>query len=242
MAEILLKHRETWNKKKIIRLIYTAWYKMILADLSPVPGKTLELGAGSGNFKEFKPDVISADIEPCDWLDMAFDAHKMPFENAGVANIVMVDVLHHLSNPVLFLNEACRVLKSGGRLIILEPFPTFFSLIVYRKFHPEPFIFDVDYYSKGNEIEQKDPWDSNQAIAYLLFYKGLGNFNSEFGNKFKMIRRRRMSCVLYPASGGFENKALIPDFMIPPFRLMEFLFIPLRQWFAFRTYIVLEKV
>ena len=123
---------------------------------------------------------------------------------------------------------------------MIEPYPSLFSLPVYRKFHPEPFIFDADYYQKTG-IEEKDPWDSNQAMAYLLFFKQLKKFDKHFSSKFKVIKKHRMSCILYPLSGGFENKALIPDFLIPVFRFVEVLFIPFRKWFAFRCYVVLEK-
>ncbi len=57
---------------------------------------------------------------------------------------------------------------------MLEPFPSPFSLMIYKKFHPEPFIFDVDYFSK-NDLQEKDPWDSNQAIPYLIFFKNEKN-------------------------------------------------------------------
>jgi SAM-dependent methyltransferase len=240
MTDILNRHRDTWNKKKILRLIYIEWYKQIINDLFAGKGKSVELGAGSGNFKEFKPDVISADIDPQPWLDMVFDAHQMPFKDGEIGNIVMIDVLHHLAHPVHFLDEAWRVLEKGGRIILLEPYPAFFSLMVYKRFHPEPFIFDVDYFLK-DEIEEKDPWDSNQAMAHLLFYRHLTKFNNRFDTKLRIISKKRMSCILYPLSGGFENKALIPDFLIPLFRLVEWLFIPLRKWFAFRCYVVLEK-
>jgi SAM-dependent methyltransferase len=240
MTSKLYEHKAIWEKKKIIRTIYTDWYKQIISDSKDDGGKTVELGAGTGNFKAFKPDVIASDIEECDWLDMSFDAHFMPFENSSISNIVMIDVLHHLSNPVKFLHEAYRVLNSGGRICIIEPFPTSFSLMIYRRFHPEPFIFDVDYFSK-DEIENKNPWDSNQAIAYLLFYKNLERFNETFASKFRIVKKKRISCILYPASGGFENKAMIPDFIIPVFKIIEFLCIPFRFIFAFRCYIVLEK-
>ncbi|MBK6876271.1 MAG: hypothetical protein IPG99_07425 [Ignavibacteria bacterium] len=111
--DILLKHREVWNKKKILRDIYEEWYRMIIADLSKVEGPTVELGAGSGNFKEFYPQAISADIEKRDWIDMSFDAHEMPFEDSSVANIVKIDVLHHLADPFGFLH-ASRVLKRAA--------------------------------------------------------------------------------------------------------------------------------
>jgi hypothetical protein len=80
MKSILEKHKETWEKKKILRVIYTAWYNKIINDLSSVKGDTVELRAGSGNFKEFKPDVILSDIDEYEWLDMCFDAHNMPFD------------------------------------------------------------------------------------------------------------------------------------------------------------------
>ena len=240
MSDMLIRHREIWNRKKILRIIYKEWYKQIIKDLSNGNGKTIELGAGSGNFKEYKPDVISADIDPHEWLDMVFDAHHMPFKDGEVSNIVMIDVLHHLAHPVHFLNEAWRVLESGGRIVMLEPYPSLFSLPVYRKFHPEPYIFEADYFNK-TDIEEKDPWDSNQAVAYLLFYKQLKEFEANFSSKFRIVKKQRLSCILYPLSGGFENKALIPDFMIPVFRLVEWAFIPLRRWFAFRCYVVLEK-
>ncbi len=51
MENILEKHKETWEKKKILRVIYEEWYKKIIDNLSKVEGKTVELGAGSGNFK-----------------------------------------------------------------------------------------------------------------------------------------------------------------------------------------------
>ncbi|MEO8664075.1 MAG: class I SAM-dependent methyltransferase [Ignavibacteria bacterium] len=237
---ILQRHKETWENKKILRVIYEEWYKKIITNLSDVEGKTVELGAGSGNFKDYKPDVISADIDNCDWLDMCFDAHTMPFEDESLGNIVMIDVLHHLYNPVKFLYEAARVLKKGGRVIMLEPFPSPFSLQIYKRFHPEPFIFDVDYFSKKG-LENKDPWDSNQAIPYLIFFKNEEKFKRHFGELFKIIVKQKLSFILYPASGGFENKSMVSDSFIPLLKGLEKILTPLRSVFAFRCYIVIEK-
>jgi SAM-dependent methyltransferase len=194
MNDRLKKHKQIWNNKEILRYIYKEWYENIINDLKPGKGRTVELGAGSGNFKEFKIDVISSDIENCEWLDMCFDAHNMPFEANSILNIVMIDVLHHLSNPMKFFEEAMRVLEKQGRIIIIEPFPSPFSFIIYKIFHPEPFIMNVDYFNKS-QIE----------------------------------------------NGGFENKALIPNFLIPLFKALEVLLNPFRFLMAFRCYIVVEK-
>ncbi|MDQ3021268.1 MAG: class I SAM-dependent methyltransferase [Bacteroidota bacterium] len=240
MTKILDKHKEIWEKKKILRIIYKEWYKMIIKNLSSVGGKSLELGAGSGNFKEFMPEVISADIDKCDWLDMSFDAHNIPFDNESLANIIMIDVFHHLYNPVKFLNEAQRVLKRGGRILMLEPFPTAFSSIIYKAFHPEPFIFNIDYYLH-NDLKEKDPWDSNQAIPYLIFFKHQDKFLESFGQVFKIIKKEKMSFILYPASGGFENKSMIPDSLISFFKGLETVLTPFKDLLAFRCFVVIEK-
>ena len=129
---------------------------------------------------------------------MCFDAHNMPFKDNTISNIIMIDVLHHLSNPIEFFKEAIRVLEKNGKIIILEPFPSPFSLLIYRKFHPEPFIMDVDYFN-NDVIKKKDSWESNQAISYLLFFKHKKRFIEYFCEKLNILKRKKMSCILYPA-------------------------------------------
>lgn len=241
MDDVLSRHREIWKRKKILRDIYKSWYEKIISDLKLPDKKTIELGGGSGNFKEFFPGVISSDIEKRDWLDMSFDAHKMPFENDSVSNIVMLDVFHHLEDPVRFLNEAFRVLEKSGRLIMLEPFPSPVSYFIYKFLHPEPLDFGIDYFSEIN-VSKKDPWDSNQAIPFLIFYKHLEKFRKMFGSKFLILKKQKMSCVIYPLSGGFENRSLIPESLTGLFFKIEKLSSPFKSLLAFRCYIVLEKV
>jgi SAM-dependent methyltransferase len=243
VAQILEKHKNIWNQKKILRVIYTDWYKLILKNLKLLNGINLELGSGSGNFKEFMPDCLSSDVDYCGWLDICFDAHKIPFKDSSISNIILIDVLHHLSNPVAFFAEASRVLKKNGRIVLIEPFPSIFSLPVYKLVHPEPFIFNADYFNlDDSNINPKHPWESNQAISYLLFYKKIKVFKKYFNNRLQIIKNNKFSFILYPASGGFEHKSYIPDFLIPVFRVMEKILIPFRGLLAFRCFIVIEKI
>jgi len=241
MDDILSRHREIWNRKKIIRDIYVDWYKKIIGDLKLPNNKTVELGGGSGNFKEFFPEAVSSDIESKEWLDMTFDAHEMPFENNSVTNLVMLDVFHHLENPVKFLHEAYRVLEKNGRLIMLEPFPTPASYLIYKFIHPEPLNFRKDYFGEIGKHE-KNPWDSNQAIPYLVFYKHLKKYRQIFEGKFVIVKKEKLSFIIYPLSGGFENRSLIPEAMTDLFFKLEKVFSVFKSLFAFRCYIVLEKI
>lgn len=241
MNNKLVERKKVWNSKKFLRETYKVWYKKIIKDIKNSGGKTVEIGAGSGNFKEFKPNIISSDIYKYNWIDLVFDAHKMPFDDRSISNLVLIDVLHHLDNPIRFFEESVRVLEPGGRIILVEPYPSLFSWYIYRKLHPEPFLFDVNYFGK-KEVLQKDPWNSNQAMSYLLFFKHRHFFLRVFSDKLKFIKRQKISFILYPASGGFDRKSLAPDFFIPFFKFLEVILFPLRFFLAFRCYIVLEKI
>jgi SAM-dependent methyltransferase len=237
MKSVLLKHRQVWKNKKILRDIYQNWYKKIITDLGS--GKTLEIGSGTGNFKEYYPQAISSDIDNQPWLDMHIDAKKLPFKDNSLGNLVLIDTLHHLSRPVEFFKEASRVLKTNGRIILLEPYPAPFSLLIYKLFHPEPFNFKTDYFNLKKSVD-KEPWKSNQAIPYLLFYKDSGHL-LKINPHLKFVKKELISFAAYPLSGGFENNQLIPDFLFPAVNFAEYLFKPLGRLLAFRCYIVLEK-
>ena len=50
--EILKRHREIWQKKKVLRDIYHDWYKLIIENMAgnrPV----LEIGSGGGTLRNF---------------------------------------------------------------------------------------------------------------------------------------------------------------------------------------------
>jgi SAM-dependent methyltransferase len=233
----MLTYRRIWHEKRILRTIYHAWYRVICRDLHASRAPTLEIGGGSGNFKEFYPAVVSSDVCFSPWLDLQMDAQTIAVKNHSVANIVMTDILHHLSDPLAFLEEAGRVLQKGGRVILLEPFPSSFSYGVYKFFHPEP----MRPHARCLEAAMRPPIEINQAIAYRFFFKDHRTFAAHFNGVFRIVKRRRLSALLYPLSGGFEHRSLIPQALVPLFQIAEAVLQPLMRWCAFRCYVVLER-
>ena len=98
--DILSQRRGIWAAKPIIRKLYSKWYGLIKEALRP--GRTLELGGGSGNLNDFLPEAITSDIVFAPWLDAVIDAHAIPFKEESLDNIVLFDVLHHLAAPAVF--------------------------------------------------------------------------------------------------------------------------------------------
>jgi hypothetical protein len=101
--DILAERREIWTSKPIIQRLYSRWYGHIEKALKP--GRTLELGGGSGNLSDFLPEAITSDIVFEPWLDAVMDAHAIPFKEESLDNIVLFDVLHHLAAPAVFFTK-----------------------------------------------------------------------------------------------------------------------------------------
>lgn len=210
--------RTIWERKPVLRTVYNDIYRHILDAV--VPGTTLEVGAGSGNFKAFSADTVSTDVLSAPWLDLVCDAQRMPFAPASFANIVMVDVLHHIERPLLFFKEAQRVLKPGGRLVFCEPAITPLSGIFYRLFHREPVDMSARPLAGGPINADKDPYDSNQAIPTLLVGRDRAAL-AELVPQMRLLAVHRFSFLAYPLSGGFQDWNLLPSAIAQPLLTVE---------------------
>jgi SAM-dependent methyltransferase len=129
----------------------------------------VEIGSGPGFFKEYFPRLISTDLIPSPWIDVACDACSLPFRSGTVGALVCVDALHHLPKPLEFMSEAGRVLQPGGRLAMIEPWITPLSFLLYRYFHHEDCRLGVDLACPFNVDDSgKKAFDGNAAIPFKL--------------------------------------------------------------------------
>ena len=207
--ERLDEYRTIWERKPVLRAIYHHYYGRITA--ATKPGRTLEIGGGSGNLKAYVPDVVSTDILPGRWLDAMADAQHLPFQDDTFENIVFVDVLHHIERPADFFSEAVRVLRDGGRIVMVEPAITPISYVFYKLLHPEPVRMHVDPLEPlPTRSAPKDPFDSNQAVPTLIFGRRRRQFERRFPG-FEVTSVERLSFFAYPLSGGFKNWCALPS-------------------------------
>jgi len=237
-AKILIERKKAWATKEILRRLYEKWYGLIWESLRP--GKVLELGGGSGPSKEFLPDAIRSDIVFAPWLDAVLDAHALPFRDGSLENIILFDVLHHLARPTQFFFEAKRVLKKGGRIVLMEPYVSWASFFVYRFLHAEGMAWRTDPFEPFGSGEGKDPFRGNQAIPTLMFKKYRARFMKAFP-RLEIIREEWIDFLVYPLSGGFNQPSLCPLCLYPFMHWAEKGLRPLRRFLAFRMLLVLEK-
>jgi SAM-dependent methyltransferase len=239
MTEALTNYRAIWKQKPVLRLLYTDIFERIAG--SVVDGPTLELGGGIGNLKEKIASLISSDIQFSPWLDLVTDAQKLPFSAGSLSNIVMLDVIHHIEFPSLFFKEAARVLRSGGRIVMVEPGITFGSTLFYRMLHHEPVLMNVDPLAEGAPDHRRNPYDSNQAIPTLLATRYREQFHAKFAD-LRIVDVRWFSFLAYPLSGGFKPWSLISE---PVARAVLWFEKRIERLcghlFGFRLLIVIEK-
>jgi SAM-dependent methyltransferase len=235
--DLLEERRSVWKSKEVIRRLYLKWYGLIKECLRP--GKTLELGGGSGNLSEFLPEAITSDIVFEPWLDAVMDAHFLPFKDDSLENIVLFDVLHHLAAPAIFFCEAERVLRPEGRMVLIEPYVSRLSRPVYRFLHSEGMKWNVDPL-QGDPSGAKEPFQGNQAVPTLLFEKHRGRLLEKVP-RLKIVREEKMDTLIYPLSGGFHNPSLCPMFLYPALERLERWLQPMDRFLAFRMLVVLEK-
>lgn len=232
-------YRDVWNAKPVLRRVYRDYFDRIASQL--LPGHTLEIGGGSGNFKQTRPDTVSMDIAALPWLDIAADAQWLPFREGVFANVVAIDLLHHLERPVMFFRECERIVEPRGRILLIEPAVTWLSWPIYALFHPEPLDLKADPLEDGELTPGRSPFSANQACATLILGRHRRRFESLFPS-LAITRVDWISLVVYPLSGGFRSWSLLPARAVDRLLRVESRVEPyLGRLMAFRVLIQLDR-
>jgi SAM-dependent methyltransferase len=243
--EYLNVHRRVWAQKPILRRIYhEQFYARLLAHRAAVGGPTLEIGSGPGFMAEADAAVIRTDILASPYVHLAADAHALPLATASCANVVGLDILHHFNRPAAVLQEVARCLKPGGRFVLVEPWITPGSRLIYTYLHQEGCDMratpwrDDDQFSAGRA---KQAFDGNPAIPFLLWRHGQQAL-AEAVPLLRLITLEKFSAFTYLLSLGFKPASFLPAPLYQPLYALEKATAPLwRGLIAIRALLVWEK-
>lgn len=159
--------------------------------ISYVYGKSiLEIGCGAGHFVHlaskmgFSITGVDSDNALLKFARKLYGnklhlkkqaIEDMPNLKKKVDSIVMIDVLEHIKDDVLVLNQLKRMLKKNGRLIIFVPMHQFLygerdrQLGHYRRYSVEELTTKLR--SAGYSIVTKRYWNSIGFLPYLIIEK-----------------------------------------------------------------------
>ena len=239
LVQALREHERAWRERPLLRALYRDWFRLVESRLSSRPGLSVELGAGIGRFHEACPWVVPTDVAQTPWAGSAVDAEDLPYAPGAVANLVLIDVLHHLARPARFLDEASRVLAPGGRVVILDPYCSPLSTLAYRLFHHERTDLGAAPFEEDAEVARA-PLAANQALATLAFFRGRPELERRW-LELALVERRRLALLAYPLSGGFSRRPLVPHRVGRALLALEPALAWLAPLAAFRCLVVLEK-
>ena len=229
--------RRIVQEKGFLRKLYEDWYAQIASQLPEGRGSVLEIGSGPGFQSETIPGLVTSEIFPVPQVRVVLDAQDLPFRAGSLRAIVMTDVLHHIPRPARFLQSAAGCIRAGGRIVMIEPWRTAWSQVIFTRLHPEPFNP-----AGGWEIPRAGPLSgANGAIPWIIFQRDRERFSTELPD-WTIVKIKPMMPLRYLASGGISARSLMPGWSYGPWRVLdEVLLRPFHSVLAMFALIVLER-
>jgi SAM-dependent methyltransferase len=177
----------------------------------------LEIGSAGGILKDLFPSIVTSDVRICEGVDVVINAQALPVSNDSLDLLIGKDVLHHLPNVSLHFDEISRVLRKGSSAAYLEPNWNFFSKIIYKYLHPEPWREDVESWS----FSSNGPMDSNQALAKIIFTRDSDLFSSLYPNLKVEIVETPLNSIAFLLSGGVHMRNRISSQLLTKLYIFE---------------------
>ena len=231
------RRRQVIAANAFLTAVYRDWYAQIAAALPPGPGPVLEVGAGAGFLAEHVPGLLTSELFACPGVTLVMDALRMPLADGCLRGIVMTDVLHHLPRVREFFAQAARCLRPGGRIVMVEPWVTRWSRLIYTRLHHEPFLpraADWEFPARGPLS------GANGALPWIVFHRDRAQFQQEFPS-LRLDSVTPHTPFRYLVSGGVSMRPLMPGFATPLWRAAETLARPVMGQAAMFATIVVTR-
>ncbi len=228
--------RDLIRSRPFLRRIYEEWYRTIAAALPQGDEPVLELGSGGGFLSEFVPRLVTSDVLELPGVDRVVDAHRLPFGAGELRGIAMVNVFHHLPDVARFLAEAARCVRPGGAMIMLEPWVTPWSTLIYRKLHHEPFEPERTTWTFESSGALSG---ANGALPWIVFARDRARLERSFP-QWSVESIRPTMPLRYLLSGGVSMRSLMPGFTFSGWKWVEEHLLPVR-WTAMFAFITVRR-
>lgn len=236
-------HADILSRKESLRKAFRAKYERCFAlekEWLSGEGLRIELGSSTGFVKEVDPDFITTDLVSGPRIDRIMDAQNMDLPDKSVKTIIAFNVFHHLNDLEKFFNELDRVLVPGGGFIIMDPYYSIGSRIVFN------YLFDTEIYDR-HQKEWSRPLDgamrgANQALTYIIFKRDYHKYKENYPHLPVVHQEVLDDHLTYLLCGGLNFRQLLPNWGFDLLRTFEKWIRPTRSVFGLHHFIVIKKV
>jgi SAM-dependent methyltransferase len=236
-SQTTVLRRKIIQQNTFLKQIYNEWYRELANEVPACEGEILEIGSGAGFLEQVIPTLITSDILLCPGVQTNLDGCAIPFSTGQLKAILMVDTLHHIPNVRSFFSEAARCIKTGGVLVMVEPWITPWSRWIYANLHAEPLLTETANW----EFPTTGPLSgANLALPWILFERDRTKFAQEYP-EWHITRNKPCMPFRYLVSGGISMRPLMPGFLFDFWKSLENLFNPWMKNLAMFSIITLKK-
>jgi SAM-dependent methyltransferase len=166
-----------WDRLKIgcysfFDFQYSTIHRDLSKQLPDVMGNVLDVGCGLQPYRDLFPAGINyTGIDISESRDhfgyqtpdtLYYSGKTWPVKNKSMDFILCTETLEHVANPDIFLKEAFRTLKPGGKILLTVPFAARWHFIPYDYWRYTPSGLDLlltqagfannRIYARGNQL------------------------------------------------------------------------------------------
>jgi SAM-dependent methyltransferase len=236
-AEATRVHAQLIREKPFLRRLYAKYYEAYEGAIRRATpgGLIIEVGSGGGFYPTIRAGVISLDMRPGADVNVVASAMAMPFPAASASAVLLLNVLHHLPDPMAFLRECARMLKPGGRVCLIEPYVSAVSRRLVKPLHHEPWDETA-----GWSLPDSGPMTAaNVALPWIIFHRDRRRYDAECPEL--PIERVQLHTIgVYVLSGGVSMRSFLPGWLFGPIWAAERLLAPASP--ALATMMTIELV
>ena len=202
--------RRSWNARPLVRSLYVSWFKQICTALSPVDGRSIELGSGIATLPETCPRVEPTDVE----LGNALGHRGRRCRGAPLRRR---DAREPRARRRLPSSRASRAFPGRGRTypriwrsgrgagpVLLTRLYTGLQTLPPRANRP------VGRAVRRRRIDRRGAACFEPVSATTLAFFRHADELAERWPQLRIVERRRLAVLAYPLSGGFTGRQLVP--------------------------------
>ena len=211
----LFRQRENILNNSGLRSYFSFLYG-IVNQLIETFDSILEVGAGAAISNIFvSRNIVRTDILPFNEFNVSGDCamERLPFKDSSFDAVLAFDSIHHSEQPSKAIIELLRVIRKGGKIILVEPFVSPLSYLPYKIFHYEDTSWN--FKEQGSielSLRNLNPETGDQGVSRFIINQ-LSNWRSTNFPKLT-VSTTYLSPFSFFATGGVSRPLKTPEIFV----------------------------